>query len=140
MCGGDKAVFAAEFGELGNFGVDIFGASTVVTSVDGAISITGQGGNGSRTNNVGVFLDRSGGVESTGTGVHAATITINGTAGGVGGGRGVALSGSPTRVASVDGAISITGPGGNGANGSNVGISSSNAVVVSTGNFWHRLL
>lgn len=108
------------------YGTHLFGT---FTSVDGDISITGQGGHGSTKGyNTGVVLGSA--TSSTGTGATAAMITINGTGGaGTHDNRGVSLGGP---VASVDGAVSITGVGGNGSSSGNDGIYSS-AALTSTG-------
>ncbi|MDY6983629.1 MAG: hypothetical protein SV422_11120, partial [Pseudomonadota bacterium] len=78
---------------------------------------------------MGIFVARGGQVTSTGTGASAATITLDGTGGGGGKGNyGVQIyqqdaSGTHSDVASIDGAISITGHGGASATGdSNIGI------------------
>ncbi|WP_171187690.1 tail fiber protein, partial [Alienimonas chondri] len=100
-----------------NHGVYLFGPTTDVTSVAGAIDITGQG-TGTSSSNVGVFASGIGTIASTGTGADAATITIDG-AGGAGAfdNHGVRLSGGSTDVTSVDGDIAITGQGGSDGTG-----------------------
>lgn len=106
-----------------NYGVYLEGNTTDVTSVDGAISITGQGGNGSISRNIGVYLEDIETIQSTGTGTNAATITINGTGGsGMNSNSGVHLEGNTTDVTSVDGAILITGQGGSGSGQSHFGV------------------
>ncbi|QDU10366.1 beta strand repeat-containing protein [Gimesia aquarii] len=109
--------------------------SASVSSVDGNISLTGQGGgDGTGNNNVGLYLDTSS-ITSTGTGVNAATITANGT-----GGNGVSINrGIRTydlNVTSVDGDITLIGQGaGTVAGSSNEGIVLGGATtsVTSTG-------
>ena len=64
-----------------NYGVFLTGAGTRVTSVDGAIGITGIGGDGSSSTNYGVYQLGGAVISSTGTGAGAATITIDGTGG-----------------------------------------------------------
>ncbi len=110
-------------GSSNNYGVNLTGTTTDVTSVAGAISITGTGGIGSSNNNWGVSLLDIETVSSTGTGASAATITIAGTGGaGTHSNVGVLLFGTTTDVTSVDGAISITGTGGNGSDYGNHGV------------------
>jgi hypothetical protein len=65
-----------------NHGVWIQSSGTQVTSVDGDILITGQGGDATGSSNYGVFVASSAVISSTGTGADAATITINGTSSG----------------------------------------------------------
>jgi hypothetical protein len=92
-----------------NYGVYLSGSTTDVASVDGDISITGVG-NGSGSGNYGVLLQSIETIASTGTDAAAATITIHGTGGsGTFQNHGVFVSGNSTSVASVDGAIEITG-------------------------------
>ena len=96
-----------------NYGVVLSGASTSIDSVDGDISITGTAGSGDDWN-MGVRVISGADITSTGTGVNAATITINGT-GGDGSddyNHGVFIDDAGTTVTSIDGAISMTGNGG----------------------------
>lgn len=126
-----------------NYGVYLTDADTEVTSSDGDILITGQGGSNGASgsnNNLGVYVTSGAAITSTGidsaTGT-AAAIAINGT-GGAGAyfNTGVSLDGTDTEVTSVDGDISITGTGGTnetpGASGNN-GVEIDNATVSSTG-------
>jgi hypothetical protein len=95
--------------------VEVVGGSVIgsgiaegISSVDGAILITGQA-IGSR----GVSLSNFGAIESTGTGPLAATITIEGTSGAGGSDTyGVHLAGSTSSVKSTDGDINISGAAG----------------------------
>ena len=101
-----------------NYPVSVRGS---ITSVDGDIQITGQG-NASVTGflNHGVHIQSSQ-VTSTGTSNTAASITINGTAGGgSSNNNGVRVEGSTARVSAVAGDINITGQGG--AGGLSVGL------------------
>ena len=122
-------------GGSNNFGVEVTGAGTLVTSADGAISITGQSftirtGAG-QNNNHGISLSSGGGVSSTGT----ATIDLNGTGAPANAtNTGLTIDGTNTKVTSVSGAISITGQGGAATGGNNSGIVvSSSGLVSSTG-------
>src|SRR5690606_14947915 len=76
----------SESGEFQNMrGVFLEGATTVVGSVDGDMSIVGFGGEHATLNgNRGVEIGSGARVESTGTDEHAATITIEGIGGGTG--------------------------------------------------------
>jgi hypothetical protein len=119
-------------GTTSNYGVNVAGAGTLVTSVDGNIQITGQGGNGTTTFNEGILLLGQGRVTSTG----AATITLNGTGGsGTDSNFGVSIEGAGTLVTSVNGNIQITGQGGTTATGnSNIGVRvAAGGQVTSTG-------
>ncbi len=117
-----------------NTGVTIEFSGSKVTAVDGDITITGNGGAGSEGMNHGVFVNQSGVVESTGTGVNAAAITINGTAGnGTNDNAGVRIEDANSKVAAVNGTISVTGTG-NGSGNNNHGVFVTDAgVVESTG-------
>jgi hypothetical protein len=120
-------------GTHSNYGVYLT-ESTTVSSVDGAIAITGIG-NGSEHNNYGVVADGIQTIQSTGTGADAATITIHGTGGnGTHNNNGVYLLGNTTDVSSVDGAILITGVGGNGSIHNNHGVYANHIETIqSTG-------
>jgi len=117
-------------GGIGNgsgWGVFLDDASTLVASVDGAIEIVGQGAHANSPFNYGVLL-RNASVRSTGTGAHAAPITLVGTAGdGTNQNYGVLFIGNPSigtaaKVVSADGAISVTGSGGNASGNGNFGV------------------
>jgi len=107
------------------------GAGTSITSAYGDISLTGQGGSNGLTSSVrnyGVFSDQAI-VESTGTGVDAANIIIDGTGGaGESFNYGVLFDRDGTlsdHLTAIDGDISITGQGGsNGSmsSGTNIGV------------------
>ncbi|MBG79022.1 MAG: hypothetical protein CL570_08360 [Alphaproteobacteria bacterium] len=119
-----------------NYGIWITG---LVTSADGNISLTGNGGSrGSWDSfyNYGLQIHNDATISSTGTGADAATITLNGT-GGDGGDNnsGLSISGSSI-VTSIDGNITLNGQGGSRANGgSNYshGLLLSDSTVSSTG-------
>ena len=112
---------------IGLFGVVISGAQ--LSSIDGDIAITGEG----TDKGYGVRFDHFSNtvISSTGTGRHAAEITIRGTGGG-----GVNL-GSRTQLTSVDGAIEIVGE----STGDSVpGVSlSDDAFISSTGTGSHAV-
>jgi uncharacterized repeat protein (TIGR01451 family) len=98
--------------------VDIKGMDSLVTSEAGNMTLTGQGGTGGG-DNMGVLIEGGGQVTSTGTGARAAAITVTGTgqgtATGTGQNDGVHIR-DTSRVASVDGAIQLTGTAGLGGN------------------------
>lgn len=108
----------------GNEGVDISDVGTLVTSISGAIGITG-----SNDNNDGVYVAHGGVVSSTGTGANAATITIMGTSAAADN-EGVDIGDAGVMVTSIDGDISITGVNTGGNDGVYI---SSGGVVSSTG-------
>ena len=125
-----------------NHGIFVDGIGTRISSAQGAISLTGTGGNATNSgaaSSLGVVIQAGAVVESTGTGATAATITMTGMGGtsvDFDANRGISISGAGTTVTSVDGAISITGTGGGtaGTGGRNTGIDiRSGAVVESTG-------
>jgi len=105
-------------GTSGNIGVRLELAGTLVTSADGDISVTGQGGHGSSSDNYGIYMVTDADITSTGTGGNAATITLNGTGGnGTSSNYGIRLTNSGTLVSSADGDITLTGIGAAGASG-----------------------
>lgn len=102
-------------GTSSNHGVSLHGT---VRSVAGDIAVAGQGGSGSEGSNIGVRAV-SGVLESTGISkADAAKITIDGT-GGQGGWRNFGVYTGTVR--SVAGDIAMTGLGGDGPGGFNVG-------------------
>ncbi len=113
-------------------GVELVDTGTIVRSVNGDILIKGQGGD--NTSGIGIWLQRGAAVESTGT----AKVTIDGTGGDATNSMGVYIDGNagdaPTRISSIDGAISITGHGGNASAGdSERGVMLARAIIESTG-------
>ncbi len=118
-----------------NVGVALQSIDTAITSVDGAIAITGQG-NGTTSSNIGVDLLDGVQILSTGTGANAASIAIAGTgAAGLQSNIGIQLSGLAPQVTSIDGSIQLTGVGGNGFGfgGFNQGVLFQSGLVSSTG-------
>ncbi len=103
-----------------------------ISSAMGAIQLTGVGGGGSGHSHYGISIHTSV-VESTGTGIDAATIMLDGT-GGVAESWGVGLGiFNDTVVRSVDGDISWIGRGAAGTVGNNVGIKTGEFTLESTG-------
>ncbi|QDV51351.1 Calx-beta domain protein [Gimesia fumaroli] len=105
---------------------------TSIESVDGAISLTGQGGgDGAGILNNGLYLDNID-IHSTGTGVNAATISLDGT-GGVGSSIVRGVQTGALSLTSVDGDISIAGVGqGDVAGSDNIGIVLGSATTISS--------
>jgi filamentous hemagglutinin family protein len=119
-----------------NVGIALGSAGTEITAVDGAISLTGVGGDGTAAQNHGILINDSADITSTGTGAEAATITLSGTGGdGTNDNHGIWLDDAGTAIAATDGDIAITGIGAAGASGTNNdGIRLENdADVLSTG-------
>ncbi|MBL8339084.1 MAG: hypothetical protein JNM97_20120, partial [Rhodoferax sp.] len=119
-----------------NYGVYIHNDSTVQTSGAGTITIVGEGGTGTNSNQ-GVRIDGNSANGTTISTVDGA-LSITGTGGtGVGGGSGGFLRGIrfiAGRVSSVNGAISLTGTSGNDAGNDNDGVHmAAQATVLSTG-------
>jgi len=106
-----------------DYGVELVGAGTVVTSVDGNIQIVGTSPGGD-----GVYIGGEAVISSTGIGLHAARIEIQGTGGGVSSSEGVMVSGIGTAVTSVEGDIHITGA----SAGDDDGIEIHNGALVSS--------
>ncbi|WP_421781721.1 hypothetical protein [Kiloniella litopenaei] len=86
-----------------------------ISSVIGNISVTGTAGSGGTNSSIGLFVGGTSGITSTGTGSNAATITLVGNGGDASGGSNYGTHLSGTTITSVDGAISITGTGGDSA-------------------------
>lgn len=123
-------------GESSNYGVYVSGATGLITSKTGNISITGQGGSNGTSgsvDNYGIYVDTSSTISSTGTGSNAATITMDGTGGaGIDFNYGTVITQS-SLVTSVEGNIGITGTGA-GTGSGNYGFYLANgADVTSTG-------
>jgi len=106
-----------------DYGVALADASTLVTSVDGSINITGSSPGGDGVNIGGTAI-----VSSTGLGPNAAQIEINGTGGGVSSSEGLMITGVGTAVASIDGDIQIIGDSG----GDDDGVEIHNGALVSS--------
>jgi hypothetical protein len=101
----------AATGDSGNRGITILARASLI-SVDGSIQLHGTGSTAlGGDNNDGIYLDGAV-VKSTGVGVTAASITLEGFGGqGRDLNRGIALT-AATEVSSIDGNISVTGTGG----------------------------
>lgn len=112
-------------------------SNTLITSIDGDISITGTGGSdGSGADNSGIYILAGSDIISTGTSEYAAKITLVGTGGdGTSTNYGVHITSSGTIISSAYGDISITGNGGSDGSGDdNYGIYLQNgADIISTG-------
>jgi hypothetical protein len=108
-----------------DYGVELAGAGTLISSADGSIQITGASPGGD-----GVYIGAEAVVCSTGTGTQAAQVSIEGTGGGLPSDEGVHITGIGTAVTSIDGDIQITGDSG----GDDDGVEIDNgARVCSTG-------
>ncbi|GAB5439712.1 MAG: hypothetical protein Fues2KO_00610 [Fuerstiella sp.] len=118
-------------GSWGNIGVELKDAEIV--SNRGAITINGQGGDSSGHRNYGVLLTSSD-IQSTGTGLGAASITVRGSGGaGTDENHGILLQ-TTSNISSVEGDILLAGTTGNVTGDSNTGVRLTDGVVVeSTG-------
>jgi len=106
-------------GDRLNYGVRIRGNGTTLETDTGDITVIGDTASVLGDKNIGIILESSAEIISTGSGVNAGTITLNGTGGnGTSDNYGVHLLGDTTHITSVDGAISIDGTGGRAATGS----------------------
>ena len=107
-----------------NRGVSLSNTGTMVTSVDGDIQITGNGGDGSAGTNPGVQMLDKATLTSTGTTADAANITVIGTGGnGTLLNHGIAIENADTEVSALRGNISLTGTSGvSTVAGSNFGV------------------
>ncbi|MFO0977379.1 MAG: PKD domain-containing protein [Planctomycetaceae bacterium] len=103
-------------GTSDNDGVRVSGTGSLVSSIDGSISINGQGGEGTLWGNrgIGVF---QGTIAATGSGM----ITLTGT-GGKGSSDQNGIQTSNSQIATATGRINLTGHGGTGSDAVNRGI------------------
>lgn len=109
-------------------GVRVGGIGGLITSTTGTVQVTGQGGNGSFSFDVGVWVD-AGTITS---GMNGGSVTVSGLGGTSPGGinHGVYVHSSVAKtglITSGGGALQVTGQAGNGADGGNMG------VVIGTG-------
>ncbi|BAQ65372.1 choice-of-anchor Q domain-containing protein [Geminocystis sp. NIES-3709] len=129
--------FGSEDGVGTNYGVQVNGGSSAITSKDGDITVEGTG-KGSGGNNRGVSIEGAGVISSTGTDVSAATITITGKGSADANGNsndGVRIDGTNSQISSVAGAINITGTAGKGSQQNRGVLINSNGLITSkTGN------
>ena len=107
-------------GTQNNQGVVVAGAA--LSTVMGDLSITGQGAASSGAFNHGVIINADSLLESLGTGLDAATITVDGIGGaGTDWNVGTAFSGGAA-LRSIDGDVTFIGRGGAGTGASNRGV------------------
>lgn len=108
---------------------------TVVTSVDGPITISGHGGSGLDDRHRGIELFQGVRISSSGFGPDAATITIDGE-GGTGDGsffNNAGVYADRSEVTSVSGTIHVSGRGGVGGGRAGNGVELSGSILSSTG-------
>ena len=117
------------------FGFALFGEDSRISSVDGDIDITGNGGDGTSFFNAGTVVFDGARIESTGTGSAAAAITIHGNGGDASvNSHGVTIHDNSAAVVSVDGNILIEGTGGDGLNAFSTGVRvARSGLIQSTG-------
>ena len=105
-----------------NYGVEVTGTNSLITSSGGAVAVTGTGGgSGTSNSNDGVYVGPNGQISAGGTGM----VTIIGTGGATSGdsNNGVSVSDSSALITSSGGAVAITGiGGGSGTSNSNYGV------------------
>lgn len=95
-------------GSGANMGIRVNGKDVAITSVSGDIDITGVS-NGTGELNSGIYLESISAITSTGTGVGAANITMDGTGGsGTEKNYGIYV-GTNAAITSIDGDITVTG-------------------------------
>jgi filamentous hemagglutinin family protein len=116
-----------------NIGVYMNGHA-ILTSQDGDIHVTGLG-RGTGAFNLGVFIQGNNDIDSTGTGLNAADILIEGTGSAAGTQRSIGVSYyTANHLNTVDGDITFTGfGGGNGTSDSNFGLELASSSIDSTG-------
>jgi hypothetical protein len=120
----------------GNYGVNVLGSNSQITSSGGAVSVSGTGGgSGTSGNNHGVRLQNGGVITSAGT---AATVTVTGQGGntagtGGGGNYGVIVFTANSQITSSGGAVSVSGTGGgSGGSTGNYGVYVVNGGVITS--------
>jgi hypothetical protein len=117
-----------------NYGVRLESMQTRVSSVDGAITVSGQGGAGSAGLNHGIRIASGARIESLGTSAIAATIGLTGVAGdGTGLSSGVIIEMDDARIDSIAGDVGIDGTGSFGTGNFNRGVVIQDGRVESTG-------
>lgn len=118
----------------GCYGVWVDGSSSRISSIGGAVSITGTGGgSGTVVDNSGVWISNGGLVSAGGTG----SVNLNGTGGSNSTGNfnyGVIVDGANSMVTSSGGNVSVTGTGGgSGVSTSNYGVAIDDAAQILAG-------
>jgi hypothetical protein len=110
-----------------NFGILLNNAATI-SSTGGDIQVSGTGGAGSDTINIGVDIIAGSSVQASGS----ASLTINGTGGtGTQGQFGIAIDGIGTKVTVTSGKLTINGTGGAGTR-DNFGVILDHSALVSS--------
>lgn len=140
QCTGTSTTATVQFDGTGangtrrNYGIRLNQTSTTVSSAISNLTLNGNGGNGTTTQNRGIFIQNAAQVQSTGSGVNTATVTLTGIAGtGTNNCHGVRLNNAGTLVTSVDGDMIISATGnGTGNNGHGFDIRNG-ADIPSTG-------
>lgn len=140
ILGGPSNVSMSVVGEggtsssLGSYGVWVDGSNSRISSLGGAVSVTGTGGgSGTVENNSGIRISNGGLVSAGGTG----SVNLNGTGGTNSTGNfnyGIIVNGANSRVTSSGGNVAVTGlGGGSGSSGGNVGVLVDDAGQISAG-------
>jgi len=115
-----------------NYGVVITGTNAAITSASGNVTVAGTANGSAGSENYGIFLTDGGAISSAGTG----TVTVTGQGSLTSNSNdndGIRLSGTNSKISSVDGAIAVTGTGGGNGSAANRGILiQSNALITST--------
>ncbi|MCA9047929.1 MAG: hypothetical protein KDA89_04335, partial [Planctomycetaceae bacterium] len=106
-------------GAAGMTGIVVSGQG-LITSIDGDILLSGNGGTGTAASAVGILMDTDAVIRSTGTGVDSASVTLDGTGGsGTSSVNGIQLqdsgAGGGTTIESVVGDIALIGTAGVGS-------------------------
>ncbi len=118
-----------------NTGVHLLDDTTLITSVEGDINITGIGGGSAfpSDENHGIYLHDGADIISTGTNADAATITLNGTSTYGGSSNAVFVNGGTVQSGYGDIDITGTGTSGRGVMISNFDTTATQARIISTG-------
>ncbi len=118
----------------GHHGISVSGASALITSVSGAISLDGQTGFGRGGDSFGIVVINGAGITATGS----ADVNFVGvsplTSGAGSNSDGIVISGTGSRVISMTGAISLTGSGADEANSKGVVITAAGELSSTSGN------
>ena len=130
---GNSYDFGSDFNAQ-HHGIQVSGATALITSAAGKITLDGDARYGRSANNFGVVVQNGAGVTGTGT-AEVELIGITRIASGIGyNGNGIVITGTGSRVATVNGPLKLTGTGANQASSIGVLITTDGQVASTAGN------
>jgi len=129
---GNSATFASDTNAQ-HHGIQVTGATALITSAAGKITLDGDGRFGRSSNNFGVVVQNGAGVTGTGTTV-VELIGITRIASGLGSnGNGIVITDAGSRVTTVSGNLVLTGTGADQASSKGVVITTAGQVASTSG-------